>query len=175
MNLSVFYPLIGAEIGLVVAIGTVAARRALRRQEIKHSAMMLEHIEPMLQIVSEQSVPLVVAQIETERAEPGDDDIEAVPLRVSPHVETEKFDAAAGAKWVAEARKCAISIFMGKGEVTSDDVWQACPPPPSVDGRLTSQVLSRSDWQIVGYRHSVRGRNAARQIAVWRLKQRDAA
>lgn len=86
-----------------------------------------------------------------------------------------QYDPVAGERWVREARVAALRIFGEHGEVTSDCVWRECPPPPTVDGRLMSNVLSRADWEIVGYRRSARGRNAARKIAVWRLKGVEAA
>lgn len=86
-----------------------------------------------------------------------------------------QYDPVAGERWVREARVAALRIYGERGEVTSDDVWNACPPPDTVDGRLMSSVLSRADWEIVGYRRSARGRNAARKIAVWRLKGVEAA
>jgi len=85
------------------------------------------------------------------------------------------YDPVAGERWVREARVAALRIFGERGEVTSDDVWNACPPPDTVDGRLMSSVLSRAEWEIVEYRRSARGRNAARKIAVWRLKGVEAA
>lgn len=84
-------------------------------------------------------------------------------------------DPVAGERWVREARVAALRIYGERGEVTSDCVWNACPPPDTVDGRLMASVLSRAEWEIVEYRRSARGRNAARKIAVWRLKAADAA
>lgn len=86
-----------------------------------------------------------------------------------------QYDPVAGERWVREARVAALRIYGERGEVTSDCVWNACPPPDTVDGRLMSSVLSRAEWEIIEYRRSARGRNAARKIAVWRLKAVDAA
>lgn len=94
---------------------------------------------------------------------------------VPPPGEVEKFDAAVGARWVEEARATALRIEDAYGEVTADCVWSECPPPNGVDGRLLASVFSRSEWEIVGRRMSTRGRNAARQIAVWKRKEAIAA
>lgn len=110
--------------------------------------------------------PRVVPLLEAPTPAP----VQCVEIVIPRDAEEPKFDAAAGDKWVAEAREAAIAIASVKGEVTSDDVWSQCPPPDGVDGRLLSKALNRREWEVVGYRHSERGRNAARQIAVWRLK-----
>lgn len=88
--------------------------------------------------------------------------------------EIEKFNAADGAAWVADAKDVAARIARECGEITADDIWNECPPPDGVDGRLMSLVLNRTDWEIVDRRLSARGRNAARQIAVWRMKSAEA-
>lgn len=175
MNIATYYGLVGAEIGLVVSIGMLAARRAMYRQEIRHTALVMEATEPMLQLAHDTPMvmPLVESAAPAAVAEPVE--LHVVAEDVAPRAEAQKFNAASGARWVEEARDAAIAIANVRGEVTSDDVWQACPPPADVDGRLMAGVFSRTDWEIAGYRHSVRGRNAARQIAVWRLKQAVAA
>lgn len=175
VNIPAYYSLIGAELGFVVSIGVLAARRAMYRQEIRHSALVMEATEPMLQLAHDTPMvmPLVESVAPAAVAEPVE--FHVVAEDVAPRVEVQKFNAAAGARWVEEARDAAVAIANVRDEVTSDDVWQACPPPADVDGRLLAGVFNRREWEIVGYRHSVRGRNAARQIAVWRLKQAVAA
>ena len=85
----------------------------------------------------------------------------------------QRFDAAAGERWVDDARREA-RLLAAVGDVSADQVWTVCPPPSDVDGRLLAKVFDKQ-WQIVGYAESARGRNKARQIAVWRLKQAVAA
>lgn len=87
-----------------------------------------------------------------------------------PNAEIEKFDAAAGARWVADAQSVARRIYDERGEVSTDDVWNEFPPPRGVDGRLASTIFDRNEWEIAGRRVSTRARNSARQIAVWRRK-----
>lgn len=85
-------------------------------------------------------------------------------------VEIEKFDAAAGAKWLAEARVVAMRIERERGEVTADDVWNTCRPPENVDGRLLGSVFAGREWEKIGQRRSERGNNNNRYIAVWKRK-----
>lgn len=86
----------------------------------------------------------------------------------------QRYDPVAGERWLSDARVKALWLAE-TGDVTTDDIWKVCPPPASVDGRLVSKVFDRAEWEIVGYRHSERGRNNARQIAVWRRKKAEAA
>lgn len=167
MNLSIYYSLIGAELGLVVGIGVLAARKALRRQELRHADLALETIQPVPRL--EFGAAIAIPAIEDDTREP-----------VALHVVTETASSGdqpcrvatpAGDRWIQEARDAAIAIANVQGHVTSDDVWNACPPPRGIDGRLMSQVLSRAEWEIVGYQRSARGRNTARQIAVWKLRE----
>lgn len=88
-----------------------------------------------------------------------------------------RFDAVAGERWVAEARRCALAIFTARGEVTSADVSAACPIPADVDGRLMSKVFTRREWEVAEYRENTDSRNGwnKRPIVVWRLKSSAAA
>lgn len=107
-----------------------------------------------------------VSELPTEAADTPVDTPATSPVAV------EKFDAVAGAQWVADARRVAIMIADERedGCCDADAVWFECPPPAGVDGRLLSTVFDRREWEIVDRRLSSRGRNAARQIAVWRRK-----
>ena len=162
MNFAVFYSLIGAELGLVVAIGTVAARRALYRQEIKHSAMMLEHVEPMLKIANATPAGGVLT-----------DAVGAGAKYLEPPAEIETIDSAAAATWVQEARLAAVGIADVKGEVTADDVIEACPVSTNVHTRYVASVfVDQNEWQKIGERSSKRSH---RKIAVWARKMKVAA
>lgn len=86
-------------------------------------------------------------------------------------VEVPKYCAAAGAKWLAEARALAVRIYRERGEVTADDIWNEFRPPEGVDGRLLGPVFATKEWEKVGERRSERGNNNNRYIAVWKLKQ----
>lgn len=85
-----------------------------------------------------------------------------------------RYDSAAGERWLDDARSKALWLSE-TGDVTTDDIWRVCPPPSNVDGRLVAQVFDRSEWAIVDYCRSERGRNSARKIAVWRRKRAEAA
>jgi hypothetical protein len=75
MNLPVYYSLIGAELGLVVGIGVLAARKALRRQEIRHAVLALETIRPAPRLEFEAALAIPMA-------EPREDEPEPVELHV---------------------------------------------------------------------------------------------
>lgn len=145
-----YWILMSALLAVIVAMAAIVCSRALRRQEIAHARLVQEELRHVM--------------------------VPAQPLMLMPPVASEmpKYDAAAGDRWVAEARDAAIAIANVTGEVTADHVWEVCPPPAGVDGRLMSIVFSKSEWEIGAYVHSSRGRNSARQIAVWRRKS-DAA
>lgn len=73
--------------------------------------------------------------------------------------------------WIAAARKAAHEIATIKGEVTVDDVWQACPPPEGMNRKLMMAAFPRSEWEVVDYVQSQRQDvNHGRRIAVWRRK-----
>ena len=126
----------------------------LKRQRMRYAEEVLEHMMALPAPEGATSLPVPDART-----------IEIVMDQQT------RYDAGAGQQWVKQARLMALQIYHSKGSVTSDDVWAVIPPPEHVDGRLMSQVLSRDEWEIVGRVSSARGRNAARQIAVWKLKQ----
>lgn len=101
---------------------------------------------------------------------------DAVPLVAAPPpVEVAKFCPAAGAQWLADARATAARICAENGEVTADDVWNACRPPENVDGRLLGPVFAGKEWEKIGETRSERGNNNNRYIAVWRRREDVAA
>lgn len=170
MNLPVYYSLIGAELGLVVGIGVLAARKALRRQEILHAALALETIRPVPRL--EFGAAIAIPMEEARPDEPEPVELHVVAEDVAPAAHSQRLDSALGAKWVAEARDAAIAIANVKGEVTADDVISACPVPAGVHTRYVASVFSdKTEWQKVGERSSKRSH---RMIAVWRLKQGEA-
>lgn len=77
-------------------------------------------------------------------------------------------------EWIAQARAAAVSIARAKGSVTSDDLWEACPPPAGVDPRVMAAAFHpRTTWELARYVKSRRRVNHGRTVAEWRL--RDAA
>ena len=71
--------------------------------------------------------------------------------------------------WIERARQVAVEIAMKEGEVTVDHIWEVCPAPAGVNGRLLGTIFDGS-WEKIDEVHSKRGRNAGRKIGVWRLK-----
>lgn len=114
---------------------------------------------------------LVMAKVDRIERFPSDETVAAPMMIASDHM----VDAGdyAGERWVEQARTVAAEIAKANNHVTADDVWKACPPPEGVDGRLLAKVFTKRDWELVGRTPSARGRNQARQIAVW--KRREAA
>lgn len=74
-------------------------------------------------------------------------------------------------EWLAEAREVALRIAEGRrsGSVCSDDIWQACPPPPGADPRCMGPVFSRGPFERAYMRPSMRPECHRRPIQVWRL------
>lgn len=76
----------------------------------------------------------------------------------------------AHAEWIAEARQLAREIAIRKGCVTSDDIWDACPPPATIDSRVMGAVFSRHEFEQTGYVKSRRPICHKRPIGTWVLK-----
>lgn len=74
-------------------------------------------------------------------------------------------------EWIAKARETAIAIARQKGCVSSDDLWEACPPPVNADPRVMAAAFHpRSTWELAGYVKSRRKVNHGRTVAEWRLR-----
>lgn len=75
------------------------------------------------------------------------------------------------AEWISHARAVAILIARDRGHVSSDDLWERCPPPSGVDPRVMAAAFAeRAIWEMAGYVKSRRKINHGRTIAEWRLK-----
>lgn len=74
-------------------------------------------------------------------------------------------------EWLERAN-AAITLLSKErdtGIVTSDDVWDICPPPDGVDARVMGALWRPRDrWVKVGYVTSRRAINHKRTIAQWR-------
>lgn len=84
-------------------------------------------------------------------------------------LQEEKFEG-----YLTRAREAAVRLAQEKGQITIDDVWEACPPPRDLDPRVLGGVFRRSspagEFVIVGYQKSRRTKfNHGRAIAVWKL------
>lgn len=90
-----------------------------------------------------------------------------LPVEVPRDDGQQRFDTAAGERWLAECRTHAEQLALERGTVTVDDVWDANPPPDGVDGRLLGQLFRGDGWKRAGTKQSARGRNATREIVVW--------
>lgn len=77
------------------------------------------------------------------------------------------------AAWIEKARAAARSFAIAHGVVTSDDIWEICPPPKGADPRVLGAVFKpRSDWERVDYRPSIRRQSHGRPVAMWVLRSR---
>ena len=77
----------------------------------------------------------------------------------------------AHADWIETARQTAQSIARRVGQITSDDIWDACPPPAGVDPRVMGAVFAdKTLWERVGYVKSARKINHGRPVAAWKLR-----
>jgi len=75
------------------------------------------------------------------------------------------------ADWIEKARAAARKFATENGVVTSDDIWEICPPPMNSDPRVMGAVFKpRGDWERVDYRPSWRKANHGRPVAIWRLR-----
>lgn len=73
--------------------------------------------------------------------------------------------------WIEKARAVARQLAVAKGAISSDDIWEHCPPPPNADPRVMGAVFyPRSDWERVDYRPSIRRTSHGRPVAIWTLK-----
>lgn len=80
-------------------------------------------------------------------------------------VQKEKYEA-----WIDRARKEARKIAKRKGQVCSDDIWRACPPPEYADPRVMGAVFfPADDWIITHYQRSARRECHGRPVAVRQL------
>lgn len=80
-------------------------------------------------------------------------------------VQQDKYEA-----WIDRARAAARDIARRQGTVSSDDIWEACPPPQYADARVMGAVFHpRKDWVVDGYQRSRRRACHSRPICVWRL------
>lgn len=76
----------------------------------------------------------------------------------------------ARATWIDEARATAIRLAQARGEVTIDDVREACPPPAGVDPRVMGAVMRPPLFEACGFVLSSRAECHRRPIRVFRLR-----
>ncbi len=69
--------------------------------------------------------------------------------------------------YVRHARAMAMSIFLRVHRpITSDDLWETCPPPDDFDPRILGAVF-RKGWRRVGYTAAKRKRAHASPQSQW--------
>jgi len=73
-------------------------------------------------------------------------------------------------EWLAAARAHAVMIASERGEVSADDIHEACPPPPDIDPRVMGAVF-KGDFQLVRYEKSRRSICHNRPIGIFRLQE----
>lgn len=80
-------------------------------------------------------------------------------------------------QWLDRARAAITKLSQERdgGVVSADDVWDICPPPPSVEPRAMGAIWQPRDrWQKVGYvqsrRHAI---NHRRPVMQWRYLSLD--
>lgn len=72
-----------------------------------------------------------------------------------------------GRPWMEQARSAAKSIWILKGSVTIDDVYDAIGPPPSAN--MAGGVF-RTGFVLVGYTTSCKPAGHGNRIGKWRLQ-----
>jgi len=77
----------------------------------------------------------------------------------------------------ARLRETARRLALERGEITSDDVWDAHPIPPGVEPRIMAAAFKpRKDWLKTGVYVPTRRKSAnKRPIPVWVLREPVAA
>ena len=74
--------------------------------------------------------------------------------------------------WIELARETAITVSRTKGQVTSDDVWELCPPPPHVNPKAMGALYHpRKNWTQIGFQKSSRNSSHGRTIGVWKYEE----
>ena len=73
--------------------------------------------------------------------------------------------------YVHQARLIAMKIASERGSVTTDDVWNALPPPSRLDPRVMGAVLRRPTFIKVGSRETTRRIAHKRPIGVFQLAE----
>ena len=76
----------------------------------------------------------------------------------------------AHAEWITQARNYAREVALKYGSVTSDDIWDFCPPPSSIDPRVMGAVFLRKEFEQNGYVKSRRRVCHNRPIGSWVLR-----
>lgn len=172
MNIPTFYALLAPEIGLVASLGVYAARHAMRRQEIRHAAMFLEHQSALFELTQSQPVALLSSPVECAVVE---SDLTAPGTSIK--IDTAEA-ASAFKEWLPKAREVAkeVAATSATGEACIDDIWEQCPLPDGIEKRAVALAFPRHEWKVVRYTRSRRRAiNHGRSIAVFMRKQAEAA
>jgi hypothetical protein len=81
------------------------------------------------------------------------------------------FQQKANPEYVAKLQATMQAFAADGREVTIDDAWDICPPPPNVDPRILGAAFyPKKLWLGVGHCKSRRKINHGRPVAKWRLR-----
>lgn len=86
------------------------------------------------------------------------------------HEEIAPLQENAYAEWYEEVRYHAVNLALKNGSVTSDDLWEVCPPPPGVNTKAMGAIFRGKHWKKIGYTLTKRGTSHSRPIGIWALK-----
>lgn len=75
------------------------------------------------------------------------------------------------AQWIKEARAVAMEILSIKGEICSDDVHEAFPPPADAHPNVMGALMRDLGLKAVGFRPTTRPSGHGRVIRVYRKKE----
>jgi hypothetical protein len=72
--------------------------------------------------------------------------------------------------WLARARATMVDVIRQKGECSSDDCWELCPPPIATHPSVMGCLFDDRRFVRIGDRLSKRPSAHARRISVYELK-----
>lgn len=73
------------------------------------------------------------------------------------------------AEWLSEARELAYRLGVGGRVVTTDDIWDGCPPPANCPKVMGAVFKLKDEWTPIGYTPTRRKTSHARVIRQWIL------
>lgn len=73
--------------------------------------------------------------------------------------------------WVKDAREAAVRIAARSGQVCSDDIHTACPPPADLHPNAMGAVFNTKRLHLIGYKKSARKSGHSRRIGIYQLAE----
>lgn len=76
-------------------------------------------------------------------------------------------------RWIARARAAMLELCLDRNgqPVSSDDVWDLCPPPADCHPSVMGPVFRGGLFQKVGWKASKRPSAHARMISIYTIKE----